>query len=147
MRVTFEKGGFPRWLDRLLSVGPGCAGALVVLMFLPGLVAWAVTGDVELGRALTRLLAGWGFGPLAVACGLFWFVLPCWGTFSVLAPSWDMRCLAVGMGACFWGVGAGLSAWILGASAFCAVRLGLGAGLVGVVAGWFVTRWLEGLGR
>ncbi|MFZ5768605.1 MAG: hypothetical protein ACOY3F_07910, partial [Bacillota bacterium] len=87
---------FPRRLDRLLSVGPGCAGAVMVLMFLPGLVVWAVTGDAEFGRRLTRVLVGWGFGPVAVACGLFWFALPYWGASSVLAPSRGMRWTAVG---------------------------------------------------
>lgn len=138
---------FPRRLDRLLSVGASCAVALVVLIFLPGLVVWAVTGDVEFGRRLTRVLAGLGFGPVAVACGLFWFMFPYWGTFSVLKPSWETRCVAVGMGACFWGVGVGLSAWALGAPALLAVRLGLGAGLAGVLAGWLLTRWLGRLAR
>lgn len=147
MLVVSGRREFPRWLDRLLSVGPGCAGAVVILMFLPGLTAWAVTGDAELRRRLARALAGWGFGPVAVACGLFWFALPYWGAFSVPMPSRGMRWTAVGMGACFWGVGVGLSAWVLEAPDLFAVCLGLGAGLVGVVAGWLLTRWLEVLGR
>lgn len=84
---------------------------------------------------------------MAVACGLFWFALPYWGASSVLAPSRGMRWTAVGIGACFWGAGAGLSVWVLGVSAFFAVRLGLGAGLAGLLAGWLFTGWLEKLAR
>ena len=142
VEVSCEKGGFPRWLDRLLSVGGGCVAGLVVLLFLPGLVAWAVSGDAELGRSLTRVLVGWGFGPVAVFCGLYWFALPYWGTSSVLKPSWEMRCAAVLMGSCFWGAGAGFSAWALGASALFALRLGLVVGAAGVAAGLFLARWL-----
>lgn len=139
------KHEFPRRLDRVLSVGAGCAWAFFVFTFLPGLVVWAVTGNAELGRRLVRFLAGWGFGPAAVAYGLLWFALPYWGRFSNLVPSWEMRWSAVGMGACFWGVGIGLSVCALGGSALLAARVGLGVGFVGLLAGWLVTRRLDQL--
>lgn len=142
-----KRPGFPRWFDRLLSVGSGCVAAFLVLMFLPGLLAWAVTGDEALGKSLARLVVGWGFGLVAIVWGLFWFAFPYWGTFTVLTPSWGMRWGAVGMGACFWGVGAGLSLYVLGCSALLAVRAGLCVVSAGFLAGWLVTRWLEGVAR
>jgi hypothetical protein len=118
--------------------------AFVVFMFLPGLIAWAVTGNEELGRSLVRFLAGWGFGPAMVALGLLWFAFPYGGTYSV-TPSWGMRWGAVGMGAYFWGIGVGLSMYVLGGPALLAVRAGLCVVPLGLLAGWLVTRWLERL--
>ncbi|HHY96251.1 MAG TPA: hypothetical protein GX513_14775, partial [Firmicutes bacterium] len=51
------------------------------------------------------------------------------------------------MGACFWGVGAGLSLYALGCSALLAVRVGLCVGAAGFVTGGFVTGRLERLAR
>ena len=147
LRVASRSGDFPRWLDRLLSVGGSCVVGLVALMFLPALGVWAVTGDAEAGRGMVRTVAGWCFGPLAAFCGLYWFAVPYWGPSSVVRPSWEMRWAAVVMGACFWGAGAGLSAWALGTSALFALRLGLGAGVVGVAAGLLMARWLGGPAR
>ncbi|HHY94918.1 MAG TPA: hypothetical protein GX513_07900 [Firmicutes bacterium] len=47
------------------------------------------------------------------------------------------------MGACFWGMGAGISLHVLGCSALFAVRAGLCVVLAGFLVGWLVTRWLE----
>lgn len=142
MPVVSGKEDFARRLDRVLSVGLGCAGALMVALFLPGLVLWAVTGDEEAGRSLARILVGWGFGPLALFVGLFWFALPYWGTSRLVRSSAGMRWTTVGTGACFWGLGVGFSASLVGPSALFAVRLGLAVGLLGVLVGWLFTRWL-----
>lgn len=148
LEMDRNQGGIPRWLHWAVSVGPSCVVAAVILILLPGLVVWAVTGDADFGRRLTRVLVGVGFGPVGVACGLFWFVFPYYSaSFSVLVPPRETRCIAVAMGACLWGVGVGISAWALGAPGLLAVRLGLGAGLAGVLAGWLLTRWLARLAR
>jgi hypothetical protein len=142
MSVVSGREDFARRLDRVLSVGLACAGALMVALFLPGLVLWAVTGDEEAGRNLVRIMVGWCFGPLALFGGLLWFAVPYWGTSRLLRPSAGKRWTAVGTGACFWGLGVGFSASLVGPSALFAVRLGLAVGLLGVLVGWLLTRWL-----
>ena len=137
--ATLQGKGKSTWLDRALAVGFACAGALAVVLFLPGLVLWAATGNEEAGRSLARTLVGWGFAPLTLLVGLFWFAVPFLGS---SLPSTGTRWICVGTGACLWGLGAGLSPWLLGQPELLAVRLGLVAGLLGLIAGWISNRLL-----
>lgn len=141
--VDRKQVDFPKWLDRAMEVGSGCLVAFLMLMMLPGLVAWALSGDADLGRRVTRAIVGWAFGPACLATGSFWFVAPYWGSASVLAPPRVLRWAAVCLGSLMWGVGVGISAYLLGGTALRAARVGLCAVLAGLMAGCLMARWLE----
>jgi hypothetical protein len=131
--IPFPGCEFSCWLDRFLSVGPGWAGVLVVLMFLPrprrlggvrGCRAWPFVDQGAGGLGL------WAPRRVLRLVLVRASVLGC--VFRSAFVGDPVRCCARR------GAGARLSAWVLGVSALFAVRLGLAVGVAGLVVGKLV---------